>query len=152
MPSEIATTTNYHLYVNGDVLLLHANVPPPPDYTQDEKNPFLYHRNGAKVWSPHDKPNLLVIVTTAAKAFATYVRSGGEQVGEDVATARMNVCHQCDRRINFMGYVICSECKCVCNMKTKMPTQECPLNFWPATKKAEKKCGGCNNGSRTRNN
>lgn len=145
--TETATTINgYHLYPNGDVLLLHDNVPPPPDYTQDAKNRFLYHRGNAESWSPFEKPNLLKILASATRGFAAYVRSGGEQVGADIATQRMNICHVCDRRINFMGYVICNECKCVCNLKTKLPSQGCPMNFWPAIQPV-KKCGGCGGGS-----
>lgn len=153
---------SYHVYPNGDVLLLDKNATPPSGYVQDTQNRYLYHGNGFQkpekgvtvevevvpaVPPPAKqvKPKSLVeIINGAYTAFVYYIKSGGEVVPDLVKQQRMSCCDTCDYRIKRLGIWICTSCWCVLQIKTALPDQQCPLSQprWTAYGKYFKG-GGC---------
>jgi len=138
---------SYYKYPNGDILLLCSDAIAPTGYQQDAANQFLYHKGEAAEWTPPDSKSepvyeskmtspavrpatLMTIITSTLSAFVSYVKSGGKQVTKEIADVRIGACRKCEHRIEFMNHTICGLCWCCMDIKTKLPSQECPIGVW----------------------
>lgn len=49
---------------------------------------------------------------------------------EDMSAWRMEICNDCDKKVNQLGMDVCGECGCPLMSKTRSPQSECPLSKW----------------------
>lgn len=76
-----------------------------------------------------DKPSLPSMFVRAANltlAVAEYVKSGMEDVSQDIFAARLDICSLCPSRVDMS----CAECGCYLTKKATMAISECPLMKW----------------------
>jgi hypothetical protein len=70
-------------------------------------------------------PEVLALFATS---MVTWLLAGAPLVKSDVHATRHDTCKKCptDRYKNFY----CLDCKCICYIKTKLATEQCPRGYW----------------------
>lgn len=49
---------------------------------------------------------------------------------QDLATKRLDICYKCDHCILYNRHLICEECGCILNNKTRLENEKCLMNKW----------------------
>ena len=66
------------------------------------------------------------IMANFATSMLKWAREGLKTVPSQQHMERYRKCNSCEKFSNYR----CSECGCVCWLKTKLATEKCPLNKW----------------------
>lgn len=75
-----------------------------------------------------DMPDLswTQVLAMFAQSMLKWAKAGLPIVPEKTHADRLRKCDICEHKLNFW----CKKCKCVCYLKTKVATEQCPDNRW----------------------
>lgn len=101
------------------------------------------------------KPTIIQRISKATEATIRYVNAGMPPfLAEDLQNVRLEQCNKCTENKDGVCVAINPEtnqaCGCFVNMKSAVPTEDCPLKKWPKIEipvitNTTGKCGGCGN-------
>lgn len=110
-----------------------SNTEPPKPKTETKSKPYVCKFcdnkgcNGA-CRNKNKMPSTLEMAKNLAKATTQHVKSGFNEVSQEVQKERMDTCLDCEYYVPQQDR--CSQCGCYLSRKTKWKTSTCPIGKW----------------------